>query len=130
MNAVGKGILGRLDLLDHVGMSLVNKGIDDGSVQDIGILALGRRVLRILVHVVRRIEQFGAAINAELITLPVLLRTTIPAALVALMIEHVIDVLLCVLADYLGNFVAPHHGCTGGQDGEIPCWCGLFGLIG
>src|SRR5438067_10832586 len=93
MNTVGEGILSTLDLLDHVGMPLVNKGINYSSVENIGICILlpGRRIL---MHVVRSIEQSRAAINAELIALSVLLRFTVPALLIALMFDHFIDVFL------------------------------------
>src|SRR5947209_17592426 len=66
MNTIGKGILGALDLLDHVRMSLVNKGVNHSSVENIGICTLGRG-RRILMHGVRSIEQFRTTINAELI---------------------------------------------------------------
>src|ERR1051326_2566591 len=72
MNTIGKGILGALDLLDHVSISLVNKGVNHSSVENIGICTLGRS-RRILMHSVGSIEQFRTTINAELIALPVLL---------------------------------------------------------
>src|SRR5437588_7103778 len=129
MNTIGEGILGALDLLDQVGMSLVNKGVNYCSVENIGICILlpGRWIL---MHVVRSIEQFRTAINAELIAFPVLLRLTVPALLIALMVDHLIDMLLSVFTYYLGDLVASNESCPVCQHRKIACWCSLSGLRG
>src|SRR6266487_4870111 len=129
VNAIGEGILSTLDLLDHVSMPLVNKGVNHSTVENTGICILvsGRRIL---MHVVRSVEQFRTTINAELIALPVLLRFTVPALLIALMVDHLIDVFLSVFTYYLGDLVASNESRTGCQHRKIACWCSLSGLLG
>src|SRR2546430_9459714 len=128
MNTIGEGILSTLDLLDHVSMPLVNKGVNYSSVENIGICILvpGRWIL---MHVVRSVEQFRTTINAELIAFPVLLRLTVPALLIALMVDHLIDVLLSVFTYYLGDLVASNESCPGCQHRKIACCC-LSALLG
>src|SRR3989440_43687 len=129
MITIGEGILSSLDLLDHVSMPLVNKGVNYSSVENIGICILvpGRWIL---MHVVRSVEQFRTTINAELIAFPVLLRLTVPALLIALMVDHLIDVLLSVFTYYLGDLVASNKSCPGCQNRKIACGCSLSGLLG
>ena len=128
MDPIGEGILGALHLLDHIGSPLIHKGVNDNSVQNIGICILVFPC-RILMHVVSGIEQFSTAIDAEFITFPVLLRFTIPALLIALMVDHFIDVFLPVFAYYLGDLVTSNNSCTGAQHRKITCWYSLSSLL-
>src|SRR2546421_6646841 len=81
-------------------------------------------------HVVSSVEQFRTTIDAELIAFPVLLRLTVPALLIALMVDHLIDVLLSVFTYYLGDLVASNKSCSGCQDRKIACCCCLSALLG
>src|SRR5579859_7663861 len=127
MDAIGESILLCLHLFDDIGTSLVNKGVHDSSLENSGIciVTFSRRIL---VHIVRGIEQFGTTINTELVILTVLFRITVPTVLVALVINHLIDVFLRSFAYNLGDLVATNDGSTGCQRGKIAARGRLFGL--
>ena len=76
-------------------------------------------------HHVNGIQQICAAIDTELISLRILLGVTIPAALVALVVGHAIDVFLRAFADDLGNLVAFMNDGANCQHGKIAAGAGL-----
>src|SRR5581483_6515160 len=113
MYSIRKYELTGLRLLNHVGSSLIYKGIDDNALQDLLFLVfmLGCRVF---MHNVGSVEKLCAAVDTELITLGILLRATVPAALVALVIYHLVDVFVFFRAINLSDFIAPADGIPNG----------------
>ncbi len=61
-------------------------------------------------HGVGDIKQTCTTTRTKFITLSVLLCTAVPAALVSLMVGHLVDVFLLTCAHHLGDFVAPRDG--------------------
>src|SRR6266568_8434937 len=114
MDTIGKCVLRGLWLLNHIGTPLVDKSIDDSSLKYASIFFLVPRSW-VLVHDIGDVEQAGTTINTVLIAFGALLGTTIPATAVALMIDHLVDMLLRFLAQYLRNFIASNDGRSNSQ---------------
>src|SRR5258708_40194531 len=70
-------------------------------------ICIGMRIAtsRILMHSIGGIQLFCATVNTNLVTLPVLFRTAVPAVLVALVVGHFIDVFFSSVAYHLGNLI-------------------------
>ena len=72
-------------------------------------------------HEVGDIQQGRSTIDTELITFGILLRTAVPAMLIALMINHLVDMFFGSLAHNLTDLIAPIHGRTNRQYWKIAC---------
>src|SRR5579883_149621 len=118
MYSIRKYELTGLRLLNDVGSPMINKGIDDNALQNVLFLVfmLGCRVF---MHNVGRVEELCAAVNTELITFGVLFRAAVPAALVALVIYHLVDMFIFFCAIHLGDFIAPADGIPNGKKGKL-----------
>src|SRR5947209_8155586 len=81
-------------------------------------------------HDVGNIEQFCSTVNTELVTLSVLLTATIPATLIALVVNCLVHMLLLLCAEHLRDFIASKQGCANCQCGEIIGCLWLAILVG
>ncbi len=68
---------------------------------------------------VQHIKHASAAIVAKFIPLGILLRATVPAALIALVVSDLIDVLFRTFVKHLGYFVTPNEFLADGQGSEL-----------
>ena len=104
MYSIRKYELTGLRLLDDISPSLIHKGIDDDALKDplFFVLMLG---CRIFMHDIGRVEKLGAAVDTELIAFSILLRAAVPAALIALVIYHLVDMFVFFRAINLGDFI-------------------------
>src|SRR5437764_12819753 len=104
MDSRRENILQHLWQFNHIGTSLIDKGIDNRSMHTrISLLAFSSRVL---VHYIGDVKQLCAAIVTKFTTFRVLFRATTPAALITLMINHLVGVFLRIITQYLRNLIA------------------------
>ncbi len=125
-----------LRLLNQVGMALLNKSIHDCPLQHMRVIYMPICSLiglflfrRKFMHDVGYIEHTRAAVYTEFVAFSVLFRSTVPTVLIALMVDHLVNMFLRVFTDDLCNLVAPEHLCTNREYREAIRRCSRVRLI-
>src|SRR5260370_12668459 len=110
-------------------MPLINKCVHDCPLQHMPFLFCVTLLLRILVHDIGHAEQAFATVYTKFIAFGILFRSTVPAMLIALVIDYLVNMFLRALADNLRHLVALKLIRTNGQHREAVCGSSRIRLI-
>src|SRR5579875_202154 len=128
-HTVGESILLCLWLFDDVWVSFFYDRVGDSPLQDVRVLGIRGAVpclagggRRVFMHEIGNVEQLGATVDTEFISFGILFGIAVPAVLVALEINDLVNMLLLAVAYDLSNLVAIGNNCAELEQRKLAAW--------